>query len=188
MRAAFAQGARSKEAGDLKQAERYFREALRYAPANSQLREEVREELEYRLPLSRVQRLVFTGHRAGAERALRELLERYRDHPTRHAELQRILANLQVLDQSAAKKAGPSTDGRYVLRQVDAALKAFRQRHDRYPSGYRELNELLPADRVPLDHFDIIHYSSAGGGFTLVLRSKTDRSNTLTLQKTGLLR
>ena len=135
-----------------------------------------------------MQRLVFAGHREAAELELKKLLEVHSEHPQRRPQLEQILANLDQLTQAQAQHSRQAEDGQYVMQAVRGRLADYHAKNGRYPAGYRELNRLLPADQAPLSHFDIIHYSAARGGFTLVLQSKTDRQNTLTIQKTGLLR
>lgn len=185
---AFDAGVENKRRGNLTQAERNFSEALRYAPTNSELRRRALDELEYELPLLKVQRLVFAGHREAAELELERLLEVHSEHAQRRPQLEQILANLDQLTRDQAPQSRQSEDGQYVMAQVRSRLADFHAKNARYPAGYRELNRLLPADQPPLTHFDIINYSVARGGFTLILRSKTDEQNTLTIQKTGLLR
>jgi hypothetical protein len=185
---AFDAGVDNKRRGNLKQAEQNFNEAFRYAPKNSELRQRALDELEYELPLLNVQRLVLTGHGLAAELELKKLLEAHAEHPQRRTQLEKILANLDQLTRSQQPQSSRTQDGQYVMEQVRRRLAEYHAQNEGYPAGYRELNRLLPADTPPLDYFDVIHYTTIRGGFTLVLRSKTDRQNTLTIQKTGLLR
>lgn len=186
---AFEAGVDNKRRGNLKQAEQNFNDAFRYAPKNSELRQRALDELEYELPLLEVQRLVFAGHGVAAELELKKMLEAHAEHPQRRTQLEKILANLDQLTRAQQQQeSGRSQDGQYVMEQVRRRLADYHAQNERYPASYRELNRLLPADAPPLDYFDVIHYTSTRGGFTLVLRSKTDHQNTLTIQKTGLLR
>jgi hypothetical protein len=75
-----------------------------------------------------------------------------------------------------------------VVQQVRGILEGYRRARGRYPVGYRELNDILPPNRPPLQHFLVGHYRGTGTGYLLVLRNRYDTNQVLTLQDTGMLR
>lgn len=74
-----------------------------------------------------------------------------------------------------------------ALIEIEKRLNGFKSNTGRYPLGYRELNELLPAGQPPLGKVDIIYYVSRYGGFIVTVRDKDDPSTEVTIQRTGLI-
>lgn len=183
---AFAQGREKLLAGEFDYARGWFREAVKLAPAGSTIREQAQEHMDFRLPVARAQRWLLAGRAAKAEQVLRAAVTQNEGHPDRQAQLETMLENLAPVPDAAPQPLG--YDNQALLDGVRAKLEQFRLEHRRYPVSFNELNALLPADRAPLEQFDVIRFESNGAGYLLVLRNKRDARHTITLQKTGFLR
>ena len=179
-----------KRQGDLTRAEHMFREVVRYAPAESNIRGEAQDELEYYLPLIRVQRALMDGNVAAAEKRLLDLQQKFDDRPSRRHEVNRILAGIQASggDPGDAVQTDSTIDERLVAKKVQGALARYYGRNNRYPPSRTALADALPFDQSPLNAFEVERYSGGEYGYLLVLRSKTHAGQTVTLQSTGLLR
>ncbi len=178
----------SKGQGDLEGATEHFQQALTLAPPDSEVARQARDEVEYYVPLMAVQQAYFAGDFNAAESILQELIERYRADPDRHGQLSQILATLQqARTATGGGRAGNAAGRQVISKAVVAALEEFRRKTGHYPSGYRELNEILPADQTPLTDYDIVQYIASGEGYHLVLRSKGEPQDTINLYSTGLL-
>ena len=159
--------------------------ALEQAGDNQTLVGAIRKELDFNIPLLEAKLRFESGDIDGARHVLQWARTRNREYPERH----RMLANLLTeLDKPTASSGTSGADGQTVVREVRRRLTGFFSSNGRYPSGYPELNALLPPDQPPLDHFDVTRYISRNGGFVVELRSKTDPSNVLFIEHTGLLR
>lgn len=180
-------GRRAKGERDLAQAEAHFQDALAAAERGGEVYRAALEELTYYLPLMRVERDVLEGQWQKAERLLQDLLEWHRDDENKSEHLVGLLAELRDRRPSQGGVYTRKEAGQRVVEMVQRRLDRYRDKHGRYPHGYDELNEILPAGRYPLDDFDIVRYVGRGGSYGLTLRSKADPANQLTVQKTGLV-
>lgn len=173
--------------GDLRRAEEMFRLVLRSSPVDSNVYREAKDELEYYLPLIRIQRMLWNGNAEAVERELFALQQAFEDQPIRLQQINRIREGLR--SAAAADQGGGETelDEKQVIREVAEKLDQYFRLHDRYPTSRSALVEALALDSAPMDVFEIGRYSSNGAGYLLVLRKKEDRSQTITMQKTGLL-
>jgi tetratricopeptide (TPR) repeat protein len=184
---ALSAGRRAKGEGKLADAEARFQKALAAAERDSPAFDAALEELTYQLPLMRVERYVTAGQWPEAERQLQDLLERHQSDEEKSRHLVHLIAEVRKRTPVEAGVHTQPGGGRRAIRQVQRTLERFFEEKGRYPNGYRELNELLPAGRFPLSEYDIVHYVSRGGAYGLTLRSKSDPENLLSVQKTGLV-
>lgn len=175
-----------KRQGDLDNAEKLFRMARDNAPQSSSIHREAEDELVYFIPLMRVQRLLWEGEAEAAEEALLQLQLEVDDQPGRRQEVNRIL---QALRTSSAPSAVEETqvDEHLVARRLKQVLNGYYAENQRYPTSRAQLSELLDFSRPPLAAFDIERYASDGYGYLLILQSKHDANQTLTLHNTGLM-
>jgi len=185
--AALEQGRAAKRRGDLLAAIRAYQEVYQYAARDSYMHKEAKDELQFHLPLMRVQQVMLLGDRKEAETIVKRLLEFHSKDAKRQQVLRGVLAKVQDPNfQPRPRK--PEAAPEEVMEAVQRALDDYRREHDEYPRGYDELNKLLPANKPPLDSFDITSYYRNGAGFRLELRAKKPPHNTYKLEKTGLLR
>lgn len=185
---ALAAGRRAKGERNLARAEIHFQEALAEAERGGEVYEAALEELTYHLPLMRVERYVLSGQWRSAEQSLQDLLEQHQSDEEKSKHLVGLIAKLR--DRSPAQ-GGVYTQrdaGRTTVERVEQRLDRFLAEHGRYPRGYDELNEILPAGRYPLEDYDIVHYVGRGRAYGLTLRSRSDPDNLLQVQRTGLVR
>lgn len=175
--------------GDLKRAEQMFQLALRNALVDSNVYREAKDELEYYLPLMRIQRLLWEGNAEAVEQELFALQQAFEDQPVRLQQINRIREGLRSAAAADQDQGGGDSelDEKQVIREVTGKLDEYFQQHNRYPTSRSALIEALALDSAPMDVFEIGRYSSNGAGYLLVLRNKEDRSQTITMQKTGLL-
>lgn len=173
--------------GDLKRAGYMLEVVLRNSPPDSNIHREARDELEYYLPLMRIQRLLWDGNAEAVERELFALQQAFEDQPVRLQEINRIQEGLRSASSTQPANAGTEIDEKLVMQDATRKLDAFFRQHNRYPTSRTALSEALDLDAAPLNTFEIGRYSSSGSGYLLVLRKKEDRSQTITMQKTGLL-
>jgi hypothetical protein len=176
-----------KQRGQFRQAWEQFEIARQIAPQSSPYRQQAEQELNYHLPLMEIQHRVNVGDLDGAEQLLNELLVINQSTPSRLTELNTMLQNLKVM-RSAGSGRSISIDHNAVVEQVRRILEEYRRARGRYPVGYRELNDTLPPNRPPLQHFLVGRYEGTGGGYLLVLRNRYNTSHVLTIQNTGMLR
>jgi hypothetical protein len=173
--------------GDLANAESMFRIALRSAPKESNVHKEAQDELDYYLPLIRIQGLLWDGEVQAAERELFALQQTVEDRPIRRQEINRIMSGLRSTATDTGHSGDATVDEKIVTRAVQTGLHSYYRQNNRYPTSRSSLVDVLPFDRPPLDSFVIERYSSSGTGYLLVLRDKKGAGQTLTLQNTGLL-
>jgi len=185
--AALAEGREAKRRGDLLAAIRAYQVAFLYAADGSYIRTEARDELDFHLPLMRVQQVLVLGDRAEAITIVQRLRDFHAGNPERYQMLGGILANLERADFNP-KAAPAEPDARSTIIEIGKVLEQFRAEHDRYPRGYQELNSILPAGQAPLTDFEIARYAPVGSGFSLEIRSKKNPLQTYELNRTGLLR
>ncbi len=184
---AFARGQEFKRRGYYKQAWEQFEIARQIAPEDSPTRGRAEQELNYHLPLKQIQDRVNTGDFDRAEQLLNELLLTNQSAPDRISNIKTMLQNLKLMRSTSAGRS-LAVDHNVVVRQVRGLLEDFRRARGRYPIGYRELNNVLPPNRPPLQQFLVRHYEGTGAGYVLSLRNKFDPDQVLTIQKTGILR
>lgn len=180
-------GRRQKGEGHLAAAEADFQKSVAAAPRGSRVYKEALEELTYQLPLMRVQRYVLAGDRLKAGELLQELLQEHKGDKKKSRHIVQLIARLR---KGRLIKGGVYSEpgsGHSAIETVEATLRRFYAQNGRYPRGYRELNELLPPDRYPLNKYDIVRYVEQGHAYGLTLRSKTDPDNLLSIQDTGLV-
>jgi hypothetical protein len=185
---ALAAGRRAKEEGDLSRAQVHFQKALAAAERGGEVYEAALEELTYHLPLIRVERQVNLGQWQRAEQSLLDLAERHKADEQKSRHLVEMITALRVQASTRSRAAARERASAKVVEQVELILERFLAEHERYPDGYRELNEVLPANRYPLVDYDIVHYVGGGRSYGLTLRSKSSPHNTVSVQKTGLVR
>ncbi len=176
-----------KQRGYFDEAREQFEIALQLAPESSEANSQAKLELHYRLPLVEIQHRVSAGDLDGAEEILNGMAAMNRDQPERLQKINTMMRNLELM-RGAAIVRPTSVDHSTVIRQVRRVLEVFRRKQGRYPVGYRELNQALPANQPPLEHFVVNHYTGQGSGYVLVLQNRYDPKQVLTLQNTGLLR
>ena len=184
---ALERGRMFKQRGQFKQAWEQFEIARQIAPENSPYKQQAEQELNYHLPLAEIQYRVNVGDLDGAEQLLNDLLAINQSTPSRFTELNTMLQNLKVM-RSAGSARAMSIDHTAVVQQVRRILEDYRRARGRYPLGYRELNDTLPPNRPPLQHFLVGHYQGTGTGYLLELRNKYNTNQVLTIQNTGMLR
>jgi len=184
---ALAAGRRAKGERNLARAERHFQSALAAAERDGELFQSALEELTYHLPLMRVERYIRSGQWEQAERSLQDLLERHQSDEEKSRHLVGLIAKLRDSRPVPGGVHASEGAGRKAIEHVERVLDGFFREHGRYPSGYEELNEILPAGRYPLDDYDIVHYVGAGRGYGLTLRSRSNPQNLLSVQRTGLV-
>lgn len=174
---------------NLELAETLFEKALATEPeeGGDQIHGTAREGLTYHLPLRRLERYVATKQWARAEQLLQNLREQHRDDEAKSAHLQHLTAKLRDGTLVPGDTNPRSFDGRRVVHEVEQTLDRFLAEHGRYPGGYEELNEILPAGEYPLIHYDIVHYVGRGRAYDMRLRSRTSPDRLLTVQRTGLV-
>lgn len=186
-RRALQDGRAHKRRGSLLDAIRAYQEAYYYSAGDSYIRAEAQDELQFHLPLMRVQQLMALGQRQEALTIVKRLQEFHGKDPQRVQVLSGVLAKVQdpaFHPRPRSKTLNPAQ----VMAQVQRALDGYWREHEEFPRGYTELNQLLPADNPPLEQFDIIAYSRNGPGYRLELRAKKPPHNTYRIEKTGLLR
>lgn len=168
-------------------AERLFQQALGADEGGSRIRDKATEELSYSLPLKRVERHLESEEWEQAERLLEDLRERHRSDQQKARHLDHLLARLcdGALHPDAVR--AQTGDRRAVVRGIERALEAFVEENGRYPSGYQELNEILPSGEPPLIDYEIVHYTGNSRGYGLTLRDTANPENRLTVQSTGLI-
>lgn len=176
-----------KQRGQYKQAWEQFEIARQVAPEDSPYKQQAEQELNYHLPLREIQQRVDVGDLDGAEQLLKDLLLINQSKPDRFTELNTMLQNLRLM-RSAGPGRSTTIDHNVVVQQVRDILEDYRREHGRYPVGYRELNDTLPPNRPPLQHFLVGHYQGTGSGYLLMLRNRYDTKQVLTIQNTGMLR
>lgn len=167
-------------------AEKMFKRALA-TDDSGDLRDTATEELTYRLPLKRVERYVASNQWGKAEQLLQDLREQHRSDERKSRHLAHLLEKVRdrtLVPEDTRKR---SVEGRGVVAEVEQTLEQFLEENGRYPRGYDELNEILPAGRYPLDEHDIVHYVGRDRAYGLTLRSRTNPDNLVTVQRTGLL-
>ncbi len=184
---ALERGRMFKQRGQFKQAWEQFEIARQLAPHSSPYRQQAEQELNYDLPLMQIQYRVNAGDLEGAEQLLNDLLVLNQSEPGRLTEINTMLQNLKLM-RSAASGRSVSIDHSAVVQQVRRILEDYRRTRGRYPVGYGELNDTLPPNRPPLQHFLVGHFRGTGDGYLLVLRNKYDTNQVLTIQNTGMLR
>ena len=185
--AALSAGRVQKGQGNLIQAETQFQKALDNAPRGSDIYKAALEELTYELPLMRVQRYVLAGEKSKAGALLQELLQEHKSDKKKSRHLVELIARLR---KGALVQGGVYNQpggGRRAIDGVERTLQRYFAKNGHYPRGYAELNRILPADRYPLNRYDIVHYVASGHAYGLTLRSKSDPENVLTVQNTGLV-
>lgn len=168
-------------------AERFFHQALGADEGGSRVRDKATEELSYRLPLKRVERHLESEEWEQAERLLEDLRERHRSDQQKARQLDHLLARLRdgaLHPDAVGAQAG---DRRAVVRDIERTLEAFVEDNGRYPSGYEELNEILPSGEPPLIDYEIVHYTGNSRAYGLTLRNTVNPENLLTVQSTGLI-
>lgn len=173
--------------GDLKKAEYMFHMVMKNSPPDSNIHREAKDELEYYLPLIRIQRLLWDGNVEAVERELFALQQAFEDQPVRLQEINRIQQGLRSAPSTDSGDADTDVDEKLLVREATRKLDVYFHRNNRYPTSRTALVEALNLEAAPLDVFEIERYSSKGPGYLLVLRKKEDRSQTITIQKTGLL-
>lgn len=185
---ALSRGRKAREAGELEQAASHFQDAMIRAVPGSAVYREAEEELNFRLPLTRVERLIANQEWREVDESLGRLLTRHEGDDHKSLYLLRLISQLQerVPDDLEAGDGRPP--GRAVTESIEQTLERFRADTGRYPRGYDELNEVLPADQDPLLEYDIVDYVNRGDAYGLTLRNKDDPENVIQVQKTGLMR
>ncbi|MBS1269370.1 MAG: hypothetical protein MAG794_00320 [Gammaproteobacteria bacterium] len=171
---ALSAGRWAKGEGDLAQAETAFHEALADAERGGDIFHAAFEELTYHLPLMRVERHVVAERWSEAERLLQDLLEQHQSDGEKSRHLVHLIAQLRDGTPSEGGVYTQEGGGRGAMRHVVQVLERFLDEKGRYPRDYQELNAVLPADRYPLNEFDIVHYIARGRAYGLTLRGKTD--------------
>lgn len=168
-------------------AERLFKQAAAADADGGRVHDAATEELSYRLPLKRVERHLESKELGEAEQILRALRERHQSDEHKSRYLDHLLARLRdgALDPDAVI-ARPG-DRRTVIRSIERTLEQFFENNGRYPSGYEEINEILPAGQHPLTAYEIVHYTGSGRAYGLTLRNRLNPENRLTVQSTGLV-
>lgn len=184
---ALAAGRRAKGERNLARAEAYFQDALAAAERGGEVYEAALEELTYHLPLMRVERYVRRGQWQNAEQSLQDLLEQHQSDDEKSQHVVSLIAKLRDRTPAQGGVYARPDGGRRVIEHIERTLERFLAEHHRYPRGYDELNELLPAGRYPLENYDIVHYVGDRRAYGLTLRSKSNPDNLLTVQKTGLV-
>lgn len=172
---------------NLELAETLLERALATEPGNPGVHDTARDGLTYHLPLRRVERYVTAKQWGRAERLLRELQERHRDDEAKSGHLRQLMAKLRDGTLTPGDAKPDSFDGRRVVQEIEETLDRFLAENGRYPGGYEELNEVLPADQYPLLQYDIVHYVGRGRAYDLRLRSRANPNRLLTVQRTGLV-
>ncbi len=153
------------------------------APAT---RAQIRDELEFRLPVLRAQQHLVDGDVQAAYEMIEWAHRRNEDNPERREQLDEMLRKLGAM--RAASGGTDTTDGRAVLKAVQNVLQRYHGTHGHYPLERDEFDRLLPAGIPPLEHFDVIAYRGGAGGFAITLRGKSPPHSEVSLSKTGLLR
>lgn len=185
--AALEAAASFKKRGDLVNAERMYRIVLQSAPRDSSIWEEADGQVTYFIPLMRVQRLLWDGNVAGAEKELLRLQLEFEDQPIRRQEINRILLGVRTSSIDAADPRETVVDEQEVISWVKHALERYHEQNDQYPTSRDALKELLDFSRPPLGGFEIWEYRGDTAGYLLILHSQRDDGRTLTLHNTGLL-
>lgn len=183
---AFDAGKAYKSQGDLARAQKMYEQVLSNAPADTNVYRRAQTEINFHLPLIQIQRLLWAGKTAAAEGKLLELQQKFDGQPLRRQEIGRILSGLKSNNDDASSAEG-EIDEHLLIWRVKKALNDFYQVHKSYPLNGRALADVLSLNQPPLSAFTIWRYSSNGGGYLLVLRSKKDSHHTLTIQNTGLM-
>ena len=173
--------------GDLKRAGYMFQIVLNNSPSDSNIHSEAKDELEYYIPLMRVQRLLWDGNAMAVEQELFALQQAFEDQPVRFQEINRILNGLRSASADDEVQSPGEIDEKQVMQEVTLRLDTYFRQQKRYPTSLTALAEALDLGAAPLNAFEIGRYSSSGGGYLLVLQEKEDKSRTITMQKTGLL-
>ena len=173
--------------GDLVNAQNMFRIVIESSPKNTNIHREAEVELNYYLPLMRVQRLLWDGKTEAAEEELLALQQQFEHQPVRRQEIGRILNGLRTSDHARKNPKENKIDERLLIRNVKKRLDSYYRQNKRYPTTRTSLEKVFPPNESPLLSFDIGRYTSDGSGYLLILRNKQDPNHTLTLQNTGLM-
>lgn len=184
---ALSEGQRAKEERDPERAAMRFEEALIAAEPGSAVYWSALEALNFNLPLMQVEGLIANERWREVEELLGRLIERYESDENKSEYLLRLITQLQERVPDQAGRQGKPGSGREVMDRVEQILERYREEKGRYPRGYKELNEILPADQAPLQDYDIVNYVMQGRAYGLTLRSKADPESMLTVQKSGLM-
>lgn len=183
-----AAGRAEKGEGNIARAELHFQQALAAAERDGETYQAALEELTYHLPLMRVERYVINEQWPDAERLLQSLIEQHQSDEEKNRHLVKLMARLRGRNPGEGAVYAEEGAGKEAVRQVQQVLERFLEENGRYPSGYDELNEILPAGRYPLAAYDIVHYVGHGRAYGLTLRSRVDPASLLSVQKTGMMR
>lgn len=182
----FEAGKAYKNQGDLLRAQQMYQLVLNSAPLDTNVYHEAESELNYYIPLMKIQRLLWDGKTAQAERELLTLQQQFEGQPIKRQEIGRILSGLKS-NNNGNEKEDKQIDEHLLLRQIKKTLSDFYRANNGYPTNGEALAEVLSNHQPLLSAFNIRRYSSNGNGYLLVLRSKKDPGHTLTLQNTGLM-
>lgn len=184
---ALSAGRRAKGEGSITRAEAHFQEALAAADHDDDVYRTALDELTYYLPLMRVERYVLNGQGQRADRSLQDLLEQHQSDEERSQHLVGLIARLRDRAPAGGGVYTESGEGREAIRHIQQTLDRFLESNGRYPDGYEELNRILPAERYPLNDYDIVHYAGWGRSYGLTIRSRSNPDNLLSVQRTGLM-
>lgn len=184
---ALSRGREAREAGNLEAAAGHFQDALIRATPGSEVYWSARDELNFHLPLKRVEGLIASEDWPEVEETLRGLMDRYESDERKSLYLLRLISQLQERVPDDVRDRRGQEGGRTVMKNVERTLEQFHAQRGRYPRGYRELNQVLPPDREPLSEYDIVDYVNRGGAYGLTLRNKENPENVIRVQKTGLV-
>lgn len=176
-----------KAQGELQKAEKLMRLAMDNSSPDSNLYKEAKDEIEYYLPLARIQRLLWAGKNQTAEAQLLALQMTVENQPLRRQEIGRIMNGLRTDPTDLVGRPDDTIDEKFVLRAVQTTLESYFRRNEQYPLHRDGLLDILAFDEPPLNTFEVERYTSNGGGYVLVLRNKNDANQAITLQNTGLL-
>lgn len=168
-------------------AERLFHQALGADEGGGHVRDKATEELSYRLPLKRVERHLESEEWEQAERLLEDLRERHQSDQQKARHLDHLLARLRDGALHPDAVGAQTGDRRAVVRSIERTLEGFLEDNGRYPSGYEEINEILPSGEPPLIEYEIVHYTGNSRAYGLTLRNTVNPENQLTVQSTGLI-
>ncbi len=174
------------QTGRLKEAAALLTQALDNPRTAAATRAQIRDELEFRLPVLTAQQHLIDGDVQAAYEVIQWARRRNEDNPERRGELDEMLRKLGAM--RAASGGSDTTDGRAVLKAVQSVLQRYLEANGHYPLERGEFDRLLPAGIPPLEHFDVIAYRGGAGGFAITLRGKSPPHSEVSLSKTGLLR
>ena len=146
--------------------------------------DELKNELEYDMPMLQAREQLVLGNPEEAEKILQRLAVQF---STDHRRSYEINALKGALADSRLLASSRSNNERVVSKDVRNRLGKYYRQHGEFPA-YPELNKILPPDDEILQNFEIVFYQVVSNAYRLVLRNIHNSDNLLKIEATGLIK